>query len=260
MSLPFDVLCNCVLVSTKARNAFLIQCVDYNEYTITEKRTGNIIETIKAMFPSLIFSVISPDQIIISTKPYFHYNTLSSIEIGEIIDYPYSCDLNITSNKCVIEILVDKIGSLDSFQIMGFMCPNLSYLDKTEDLMNKFREVLIDHPFTKDLFKSIYINTESIIEHDIIINKLCSNKKLTESEYNNMMNYVYNLGFEQLESHQLWDISNPVHRGMLISLLCYSKYDPLTPFFPLQRNPKEAAEVTKITEQLEQVLIDCIKK
>ena len=54
--------------------------------------------------------------------------------------------------------------------------------------------------------------------------------------------------------------TNPIHKGILLGLLLHGKYDILSPFYPIQRYPKQQEEVGKITIQLENALLDVLEK
>jgi hypothetical protein len=68
-----------------------------------------------------------------------------------------------------------------------------------------------------------------------------------------------NIGFKK--AYRLKpDYSNPVHRGMLISLLLLCKNNLLSPFFPLKKRPrKERRAVERITKNLKNYFIQEFK-
>ena len=51
------------------------------------------------------------------------------------------------------------------------------------------------------------------------------------------------------------DYNNPIHRGILIGLLTYSKYPTIEPFFPLQNYGEKDNEVTEQTKKWGELII-----
>ena len=52
---------------------------------------------------------------------------------------------------------------------------------------------------------------------------------------------------------------NPVHRGILLSLLLREINDNLSPFFPLQNYPDQDLKVKQITQNFEEGLMTVLK-
>ena len=76
-------------------------------------------------------------------------------------------------------------------------------------------------------------------------------------------NILYNLGFSmslQLYVHLNFQFDNPVHRGILLSLLLNSKHRIIEPFCPLQLFPEQDKHVNIITDEWEFELINIIGK
>ena len=63
-------------------------------------------------------------------------------------------------------------------------------------------------------------------------------------------NHIWNLGMEKLNEYS-FDYSNPIHKGIVLTLLSYCNNTTLSPFYPLQKYPKEMEEVNKITGKWE---------
>ena len=93
----------------------------------------------------------------------------------------------------------------------------------------------------------IVIETKTITS---IINKLLNNKELNQKEKFEVNNSIWNLGMEKLNEYS-FDYSNPVHKGIVLTLLSYCDNTTLSPFYPLQNYPTEFAEVDKITSKWE---------
>jgi hypothetical protein len=73
-----------------------------------------------------------------------------------------------------------------------------------------------------------------------------------------LQNVLFNFGFSfemQWYLTEKVQFHNPVHRGILLSLLAREKNDTLSPFFPLQKYPRQQAQVNEITQAWETDLI-----
>lgn len=105
----------------------------------------------------------------------------------------------------------------------------------------------------------VYVAIEDIIPTQHLIKKMMTKKKLSEEEINALINVLYNMDFSNLLKYD-FQYTNPIHKGILLSLLLHGKYDILSPFYPIQRYPKQQEEVGKITIKLENALLDVLEK
>ena len=115
----------------------------------------------------------------------------------------------------------------------------------------------------KEIIEDVKLNVKTeYSEYNLI--KLLSNynKKLSEQEILELNNYLYNIGFDidfQLSIQDNIDYNNPIHRGILIGLLTYSKYPTIKPFVPLQNyGEKKDKEVDEITKNWGDFIIESI--
>ena len=53
----------------------------------------------------------------------------------------------------------------------------------------------------------------------------------------------------------LFDFSNPIHKGIVLTLLSYCDNTPISAFYPLQNYPNEMNEVDKITAKWENEML-----
>ena len=105
------------------------------------------------------------------------------------------------------------------------------------------------------ILKDTNLGNIIVIETDTItittlINKLLNNQLLNHQEKFEINNHIWNLGMEKLNKYS-FDYSNPIHKGIVLTLLSYCDNTTLSPFYPLQKYPKEFAEVDKITSKWE---------
>jgi hypothetical protein len=96
-----------------------------------------------------------------------------------------------------------------------------------------------------------------------IIHRLINRKKLKPIELDKIQNILFNFGFSlelQLYFMDKFQYANPVHRGILLSLLLQEKHNRLSPFYPLQKYPDADAKIAKITGEWEKELLEVLKK
>ena len=88
----------------------------------------------------------------------------------------------------------------------------------------------------------------------LLIEKLVHGAKdFSKEETYDIEDSIANLGFDNIKSFN-FDYRNPVHRGIIIALLSLYKNNPLSPFYPLQRQ-KLGAESDRINAMFESELI-----
>ena len=87
-----------------------------------------------------------------------------------------------------------------------------------------------------------------------IINKLLNNETLNEKEKFETNNYIWNLSMDKLNEYP-FDYTNPVHKGIVLTLLSYCDNDLVNPFYPLQQYPDEMPKVYEITKKWENELL-----
>ena len=91
-----------------------------------------------------------------------------------------------------------------------------------------------------------------------LINKLTRREDLSTFEKDEIINHIWNLGFPGEMGDQIqainYQFENPIHKGMLISLLSLCDNNQMEPFWPLQYR-KEQARVNKISIEWARELI-----
>ena len=120
------------------------------------------------------------------------------------------------------------------------------------------------------MIKNVELDVETIIDEDHLIRALSNyTQALSGSEKSSMMNFLYNMGVYTPEFESLVqtigteiDYENPLHRGILIGLLTYSKSPPDSAFFPLQDYGGQAKvnEVAEINTKWFKSIFEAIKQ
>jgi hypothetical protein len=252
-----SILINATLVQNDIRPAFLVQSINFGEYTIEKReKTNLILDELKEKFPELLQTEC--DQgIILSKKQYLNEN-ITGERLGEIIGYPSCKEFKyITEHPdekyTIFELYVKNKNEYKTIQLLANCCKQ-----ENVDRDRKIFENMASR--ANKLFNST--NIESIVvvveEESIpiksIINKLLNNEILNCKEQFEVNNHIWNLGMEKLNEYS-FDFSNPIHKGIVLILLSYCDNTPISAFYPLQNYPNEMNESDKITAKWENEML-----
>jgi len=254
--LPLDVELNLVLVEENVRPAMLIQPADYREASGKDPKTKTILDAVRLRFPSLILSeCYNTYQGILVSKQSYDGQDISLERMGEILGYPcfrefcqphlYSIHVNVHSST-VTELFAN--GSTHC-QIEAFQA-----------FATKATQVLQKYQYNVD---RIEVVVHRIVPTQVLMNKILGQKELTKEELDHLQNVMFNFGFSfemQWYVAEKVQFHNPVHCGILLSLLAREKNDTLSPFFPLQNYPAQQAQVDELTHAWERDLISLFEK
>lgn len=250
-----DVEYNLRLVQENVRPAMLIQPADYKEATGNDPRTKSILDSIRLRYPDLLLSEhYETYQGILVSKKDYNGQDISLERMGEILGYPcfrefhqihlYSIHVMVHTTNGMVELFANgsTSDSIEAFQAFAEQA--------TQVLQDKsFQRIeVVVHPL---------VPTQSLIDH------ILAQKELTLSELDHLQNVLFNFGFSfELQMYVMDHVQyhNPVHRGILLSLLVREKNDTLSPFFPLQKYPKQREQVDEITVAWEKDLIYLFEK
>jgi len=246
-----SILINATLVQNNIRPAFLLQSINFGEYTINKReKTNLILEELKDKFPELLQTECS-QGIILSKKQYLN-EAITCERLGEIIGYPSCKEYEyITEHPDEIYTIFElhaQTSGQDSIQLLANCCKHENIKrDRLvfKNMAEKANTILKD----TNLGDIIVIETDTITI-TTLINKLLNNQSLNNQENFEVNNHIWNLGMEKLNEYS-FDYSNPIHKGIVLTLLSYCNNTTLSPFYPLQKYPKEMEEVNKITGKWE---------
>ena len=247
---------NCVLVNEDVRNAMLIQAADYKENTHLDPITQNKLQAILEHFPDLKQSPLKMGNVLISKKKYYK-NVQTEQQLGEILGYPCANEFTY-DNNLEYSISIDAIFIDDSIQIIGMKCKDENY-----PILNTFAQKALQ-VLKKDpnigYIKDVKVIIEKNISPESIIDKLISHIKLTKEEIYAIKNYFFNTGFgSDLQLYE-FEYDNPIHIGILCTLISYYINDPIMAFTPLQKFPIETKKSDEIIQKLEISMIDILNK
>jgi hypothetical protein len=260
---------NAILVNEGVRPAMLIQPADYNEKTGKDTKILSIVNRIKELFPKLLLSDnYKIYQGTIISKKFYDDKVISLEKMGEILGYPCNNFETLNRDKLLFNLeLVVSCNDGTEYPLFNNICKDKKTIRELKSLSIKAFKALTNEKY-KDILKSfsilkinkIYVNIDIMIPTQYIIDKLITKKKLSNEEIDKIRNVLWNEGFSYKLLGYEFQYNNPIHIGILLHLLIKTKYNILSPFFPLQNYPKQREKVDEITIQLENALIDILDK
>lgn len=261
---------NAILVNEGVRSAMLVQPQDYKERTGTDPITLSIVNKIKRLFPYLVSSdKYETYQGTIISKKSHDGKPISLGNMGKILGYPCYNDyetLNREEPLYDLQLVVSYNDNGIPLPLFNNVCKDKKTLDMFNSLSTKAYKALTNEKYKGVLdginihkINRVYVAIEDIIPTQHLIKKMMTKKKLSEEEINALINVLYNMDFSNLLKYD-FQYTNPIHKGILLGLLLHGKYDILSPFYPIQRYPKQQEEVGKITIKLENALLDVLEK
>ena len=248
----------------------LIQPADYNETTYEDPQTEAKLLAIKQQFPDLIQSVVDGGEVIISKHKYRPEDIDENATMGKILGYPCYADYQYTlDNKDAIKVGIDITVHLkpgfdnDSTHMISYMCKDERFYAESQAFAATCEKVLKADPNVGKIILGVVAEKRIIMPIKYLINKLSHNEALTQSEGEAVINNIWNLGFPEDLGREIVSINyqfkNPVHRGMIISLLSLCDNNQMEPFWPLQYR-KEHRDVDAISASWARELIRLFKE
>jgi len=245
-TIGLDEYMNCVLVQQDVRHAMLIQPADYSEAISSDPKTASKLKALKAAFPELIQSTVGGGETLISKKVYTIENVKDNATMGKILGFPCADEYEYTLThpdeiRVAIEIHVNLKpgGNTETLQIIAYVCRTDAHYAGAKTFAQKAEAVLKADPVIGQIIDSVTATKTTIMPTKHLINELLHNKPLSETDQEEVVNKIWNLGIEGANTYD-YDFTNPVHRGALIGLLTFYEYNPIEPFFPLQYHPENA--------------------
>jgi hypothetical protein len=265
LTIGLNELLNCILVNNDVRPAMLIQPADYQEATYKDPKTAAKLQAIKKQFPDLIQSIVEGGEIIISKREIKPETIKENGTMGEILGYPCHADYQYTlDNKDELKVAIEIIVHLkpgfdtDTTQIIAYICKDERFFAESKIFAKKCAKALKADPLGSLVITSVSAEKRVIMPIKYLINKLIRGEAISTSEKEEIINQIWNLGFSEEMGGKIvaikYQFENPIHRGMLISLLSLCDNNQMEPFWPLQYR-KEQAEVDTISEKWASELI-----
>ena len=243
-TIGLELYANCVLVQAGVREAFLIQPADYDEAFSTDPKTAQKLAIIKAEFPELMHSDIGGETLI-SKKSYSEADIHTSADMGKILGYPCADEYAYTlshpdSPKVGISVEVNMKAGLEDLEILAYVCRDDSKFPQAKRFAKACEQVLKADPLLSAIVESVSATKTVHAPTKFYINKLLLNERLTPDDSHEVENLIWNMSLSSVGEYN-YDLTNPVHRGILIGLLTIYDNNPMEPFYPLQYRPEHGA-------------------
>lgn len=244
---------NAVLVQNGIRNGMLIQYIDYKEYSASNNITKNKLNLLKIRFPEL-YQTECNQGIILSKTCY--KNEVESIDkssqkLGEILGYPSAIEHLDDTLSITLELVV-KLKIKQTIQLFANRC-NTDTVEHAniimQDMASKSEAVILNNPWLSQIVDKVEVIRKEIVSVKCLINKILNFPKteLSQLDISEILNYIWNLDFDILSKYP-FDYTNPVHKGIVLTLLSYFDNNPMEPFYPLQYHTEYDLVVKKENE------------
>jgi hypothetical protein len=258
-----DTILNAILVQEGIRPAMLVQPADYNEATEKDPKTASILKNIKKYFPELIHSShyeVYQGTIISKIKYNGH---IDLTDMGRILGYPCYKDFKMDRNEITYGVSIYISINNVEYQVISNLCKTKEKHYEFEAMTKHIRQVLPKYTELIGEVQSVTTKIDTIIPTQYIIHKLIHKLPITKEDQNAIQTILFNFGFSvdfQFYFIDNFQYKNQVHRGILLSLLMMEKNYTLSPFFPLQKYPKQNKQVKEILHAWELELKEVIGK
>ena len=235
---------NCILVHNDVRPAFLVQNIDYGEDSPNDPITKQKLDAIRANFPDLVLS-FHREGTLVAKKAYVRIE--DSVTMGKTLGYPCAEEFGSINSETpsITYSLIAKLKNNRAVQLMANVCLNDSSYPVMKSLAKKAEAVFKATPDTENVVKSVKVEKIVNVPTKYIIKKLIKGEELTDNEKSGMRNEIFNLG--DVENTELGDypyeFDNPVHRGILLTLMTYALNTPISIFYPLDSKTVKAVDV-----------------
>lgn len=258
---------NAFLVDKGVRTGMMLQPADYGERTEADPTMKRIIRMIRASFPSLIPSVTSNREMILSKRRITNREILSEKGLGTILGYPCADEFEAatavknstpTTTFNLMVKLFDNIQTDDHMiQLLANVCLTPAKQPVFEQMARNAEAAIQADPVLSPLVESVFVRVDTNIPHSLLMEKLVRGEDFTEPEMEEFKDVLFNLGFKQEEFP--FSFTNPIHRGAAIALLSLYLHNPVEPFYPLQQYPGKDDEVNELTEEFEDELFTALQ-
>jgi len=233
---------NTLLVTKNVRGAYLIQNFNtINNIHIHEERLENIL----SIFPNI--HIITDETYTFLSKNKLSMKDIQTEEqIGNLL--AYKCDNKfdeldrdkITYTYDINVKLKDSVIDKDSFDIITFMCQDLTYKDDIYDFTNTVKETIMnDSNLVKIVDDVVLYITENQPLSNLNTKIIDPSYTLTNIDIDQIKMIIINVianedVFDILVEHL--DYNNLFHRGIIASFMATFFHDELEPLYPLQLN------------------------
>ena len=225
---------NTILVNAGIRNAFLLQYVDYGEFSSTSPTSSKKLSAISKYYPELKFT--EHDQGMLISRKHLPY-IMDCKSLGQVLDYPCASvfegmDRSKTTYSYHIHVTCKIKGKDLSATIMSNASPSTEYRDDFERLSNKYKNALLKNPLTTPYLVDVVVKEQVHVTTESLFDKLTIDCELEDEDINQIEDVLYNASYKKI-TYESFDIKNPIHKGILLSILAHQLYNTMEIFYPL---------------------------
>lgn len=257
-----EAILNCLLVKEGVRPAYL-----YQQFQPPNTKSLKSLQLkgkmIKKLFPDLNLTEPEIKGILISLKKQKW--PIDDEKMGEALGYPCAKGFStLNKDKTRYSMRIYVATNNGRFEIMANSCQNKKMLPAFKHIANEAKKVFVrneDFLATFDLIVlDVKVSVEKIVSINSIMNKLIQNKALDETDKAETSNWIWNEIGEETQTYfdTRFQFNNPKHIGILTDILLNSKISVMSPFYPLQLQPKHD-EVTKLLRERDLELARILK-
>ena len=238
----------------------LIQPADYDERVYTDPITRSKLEAIAKQFPTLLQSHIDAG-ILISKHPYLREHVQSHEALGDVLGFPCAKDYSTSHEESAyfMDILVQMTheSGLGRESILTMVCKDTTQFPFMENLAREAERVLRGNSLIGSIVERVVAVYRVRIPPSFLFEKIQANHRLTQDELAALQNIFWNMEFRALVDYA-FEFDNPVHQGILLTLLSYSMHNLLEPLYPLHQWTDQYPEIRIRTEQWEHDIVQLL--
>lgn len=261
-----EIIIQCHMVVNRMRKAYLFQPIDLPDLDVKQRKMKKdlVLRYIQKNFPQLHKLEIE-QGILFSLKKLNPNNVNSNEKLGNVLGFLCAHEydtLNRDETVYGYHIRAD-VYNYGIINLVSFVCQSKNYREEFEKFCSHLSSSLVGStslPIFKGkriVITNILCEVEETLSESYYIDKLLHGKRLDEQACNEIENYIWNIGLDPKIMFHFQE-KNKIHRGIIVSLLCYHKYDPLKPLYPIQNTGKES-QINEQYDQLSKLIIHCLE-
>jgi hypothetical protein len=230
-SLSLVEIINATLVEYGGRPGTLIQQADYGEKNASGSFMKQKLKALKKLYPDLHHTWIGQGMLITKDHVSTDIEYWTTKHVGEALGYIEPVESLNVPHPYSIKIYVKLKENPHPVNIAGMVATKL-HKEGLKNLTAHYKKTLLKSPLFADKIEEVTSKVDEIITEDTLIYKLINKEHISKKLQNEISNFLYNIS---METFQLYDFKykNPLHIGMLVTLLLQHKYDPISPFIPI---------------------------
>lgn len=234
-----EVLLNCHLVIGGVRPAALVEPIEYGETAATDPKTAEILRLARVQFPDIEQTVTDFGIFLSLDGERVAASDLADPAVrGRLLGYPCAAD---TSDNVAIHV-VSTFRS-EPFAFISNTATDLSKLGEFQAIAAGANAVIQANEALRADFGKVTVTHQSLTSIPELINKIMAAEPLSADEMKQLKDILSD-EFSGSSNHfvanfdAIVDVTNPVHIGIVLALLCDQNAKPWSPLYPIQHLPQ----------------------